>query len=139
MLLYIYYICFKNLHVNKCYKEKVILQGLSIYIEPSIGNQDGEFIETWHERLQGFSLTLMLEVINLCDRTIENISEDIAKTKRVLNQQLNDNEREEIIAASQKNDEVNKKHLEQQKRKKFNYLKYKPKTQNPFETRKSSD
>ena len=122
-----------------CHEEKVIPQGLSIYIEPSIGNQDIEFIETWHERLQGFSLTLMLEVINLCDRTIENISEGIAKTKRELNQQLNDNEREEIIAASQRNDEVNKKHLEQRKRKKFNYLKYKPKTENPFETRKSSD
>ena len=45
--------------VTKCQKEKVILQGLSIYVEPSIGNQDSEFLETWHERLQFFSLPLM--------------------------------------------------------------------------------
>ena len=92
-----------------CHKEKVIPQGLSIYIEPSIGNQGSKFIETWHERLQAFSLTLISNVINFCDRTIENASELIEKTIRELNQQLNDNEREEIIAALQKNDEVNKK------------------------------
>ena len=67
----------------------------------------------------------MSDVINFCDRTIDNVSEGIGKTKRELNQQLNDNEREQIIAALQNNDEVNKKHLQQRKGKKFNYLKYK--------------
>ena len=90
--------------------------------------------------------TLMSDVINFCDRTNENVSETnenvsegIEKTKRELNQQLNDNEREGIIAALQNNDEVDKKYLEQHKRKKFNYLKYKPKTQNAFEINESSD
>ena len=66
-------------------------------------------------------------------KNIENISEGIEKTKRELNQQLNDNEREEIISALQKNEELNKKH-QHQKRKKFNYLKCKSKTKNTSET-----
>ena len=45
--------------LTKCHKEEVIPQGLSIHIEPSVGNQDSEFLETWHERLQALSLTLM--------------------------------------------------------------------------------
>ena len=36
--------------LTKCHKERVILQGLSIYIEPSTANQyDGEFLETWQK------------------------------------------------------------------------------------------
>ena len=66
-------------------------------------------------------------------KNIENISEGIEKTKRELNQQLNDNEREKIISALQKNEELNKKH-QHQKRKKFNCLKCKSKTKNTSET-----
>ena len=68
--------------------------------------------------------------MKFCDKTIENVSEGIEKIKRELNQQLNYNEREEIISALVKNDKLNKKHTEQRKRKKFNYLKYKPKIKN---------
>ena len=42
----------------------------------------------------------MSDVIKLCDKTIDNVSEGIEKTKRELNQQLNNNEKEEIISAS---------------------------------------
>ena len=99
--------------LTKCRKEKVILQGLSIYTDTylhrSIWNQDNEFIETWHGRLQSFSLTLISDVMKFCDKTTENVSEEIEKTKIELNQQLNDNEREEIISTLQKKDELNKK------------------------------
>ena len=42
-------------------------------------------------------------------------------------------EREEIISSLEKNDELNRKHLQQRKIKKFNYLKLKPKNQPPSE------
>ena len=45
-----------------------MLQGLSIYIEPSTGNQDSKFPETWHEKLQSFSLTLMSDVTKFCEK-----------------------------------------------------------------------
>ena len=69
--------------LTKCRKEKVMPHGLSIYIEPSIGNQDSEFLETWNERLQAFSLTLISDVVNFRDRATENVSKGIEKTKRV--------------------------------------------------------
>ena len=63
-----------------------------------------------HETFQSFSLLLTLDAITLCDKKIE-------KVKRELKKQLNDNEREQIISALQKNDELNKNHFEQCKRK----------------------
>ena len=56
--------------LTKFHNDKTILQGLSVYVEPSIGNQDRTFLENWHEKLQSFSLTQMSEVIKFCDQTI---------------------------------------------------------------------
>ena len=42
-------------------------------------------------------------------KPLKMFQKGIEKTKRELNQQLNDNEREEIISALVKNDELNKK------------------------------
>ena len=119
--------------LSKCYRDKIIPHGLSIYVEPSIGNQDEAFLETWHENLQSFSLTLMSQVITFCDRTINKVNEKIEKTKVELHAKLDRNEREEIISILEKNDELNRKHLQQRKTKKFNYLKFKPKNQSPSE------
>ena len=47
--------------LTKCYKDKSIPQGLSIYIKPSFGNQDIEFLETCYERLQVFFLKTDVE------------------------------------------------------------------------------
>ena len=59
----------------------------------------------------------MLDVIKFCDKINQNLAEGLKKTKRELNRQLNDNERKEIISELQTNDELNKKHLQQPKRK----------------------
>ena len=99
--------------LTKCYKDKIISQGLSIYIKPSIGNQDSKFLKACYERLQAFCLKLLSDIIKLCGRTTENVTEGIEKTKRELNQQLNYNESGEAIAALQQNIKLNKKHPEQ--------------------------
>ena len=91
-------------------------------MERSTGNQDEAFLETWHENLQSFSLTLMSQVITFCDQTINKVNEEIEKTKVELDAKLDRNEREEIIFTLEKNDELNIKHLQQRKTKKFNYL-----------------
>lgn len=59
------------------------------------------------------SLKLMSNIIKLCGRTTQNFTEGIEKTKRELNQQLNDNERGEDMAALQQNLKLNKENLEQ--------------------------
>ena len=122
--------------LSKCYCDRIIPHGLSIYVELSIGNQDEAFLETWHENLQSFSLTLMLQVITFCDQTINKVNEEIEKTKVELHANFDRNEREEIISTLVKNNELNKKHLQQRKTKKFNYLKFKPKNQSPSEENK---
>ena len=47
--------------------------------------------------------------------------------------QLDRSEREEIVSTLKKNNELNRKHLQQRKIKKFNYIKFKPKNQSPSE------
>ena len=96
----------------KCYRDKIIPHGLSIYVEPSIGNQDEAFLETWHENFQSFSLTLMSQVITFCDQTINKVNEEIEKTKVELHAKLDRNEREEIISTLEKNDELIRKQLQ---------------------------
>ena len=83
--------------LSKCYRDKIIPHGLSIYVEPSFGNQDEAFLETWHENLQSFSLILMSQIITFCDQTINKVNEEIEKTKVELRAKLDRNEREEII------------------------------------------
>ena len=51
---------------------------------------------------------MMLGAIKFSDKTIENVSDGIEKSKREVNQQRN----EEIISALQKNEKLNKKHPE---------------------------
>ena len=107
--------------LTKCHKDKIVPQGLSVYIEPSIGNQDEAFLEKWHEKLQSFSLNLMADVITFCDTTIAKVSEDIEKTNTELQSKLDQSERDEIITTLRKNDEINRKYLQQRKTKKYNY------------------
>ena len=111
--------------LSKCHRDKIIPHGLSVYVEPSIGNQDEAFIETWHKYIQSFSLTLMSQVMTFCDK----VNEEIEKTKVELQAKLDRNEREEIISTLEKDEELNRKNLQQRKIKKFNYLKFKPKNQ----------
>ena len=73
----------------------------------------------------------MSQVITFCHQTISKVNEVIEKTKGELNTKFDRNEREEIISALEKNDELNRKHRQQRKTKKFNYLKFKPKNQSP--------
>ena len=64
----------------KCHCNTIILQGLSVYVVPSAGNQDKAFLENWHENLQSFSLTLMSQVITFYDQTISKVNEEIEKS-----------------------------------------------------------
>ena len=49
--------------VTRLQKEKIIPDGLKVYLESSVGNHSEEFLNNCHERLQSFSLTLMSDVL----------------------------------------------------------------------------
>ena len=56
-----------------------------------------------------------------------------SKKQKLNYTQLDRSEREEIVSTLKKNNELNRKHLQQRKTKKFNYIKFKPKNQSPSE------
>ena len=65
-----------------------------------------------------FSLTLMSDVLTFWDKTIETVSLESKETQKELNNKLENEERKEIKANLRKNEEINRKHLQQQKKKK---------------------
>ena len=70
----------------------------------------------------------MSDVLTFWDKTIETISLEIKETQKELNNKLENKERKEIKSNLRKNEEINRKHLQQRKNKKFSYLKFKPTT-----------
>ena len=43
--------------ITRCQREKIVPDGLKVYLEPSISNHSEEFLN-WNDRLQSFSLTV---------------------------------------------------------------------------------
>lgn len=84
--------------MSKCDCDKIRAEGLSIYAELSNGNQDQVFLETLHEDLQSFSVTLMLQIVTFGDQTRSKVNEEIEKTKVEFHTKLDRNECEEIIS-----------------------------------------
>ena len=58
--------------------------------------------------------------------TIKTVSLETTVTQKELGNKLGKEEREEINATVRKSDEINQKHLQQRKNKRFIYLKFKP-------------
>ena len=44
---------------TRCFAEKLMLKGLKLELEPTIGNFDQEFVDKWCSKLKGFSFILM--------------------------------------------------------------------------------
>ena len=66
------------------------------------------------------------DALTFCEKTIEIASLDIKETQKELNNKLENEESEEINTTLRKNDEINRKHLQERNNKKFTYLKFKP-------------
>ena len=52
-----------------CIQEKLVPKGLEISLEPTIGNYDQEFFDTWHSNLKDFTLILMKQIVTYCKNT----------------------------------------------------------------------
>ena len=65
----------------------MIPNGLKVFVEPSIGNRDDDFLQKWHDRLETFSKTLTSDVIEYCEQVIAKTDEEIKeKTARLKDQ-----------------------------------------------------
>ena len=71
--------------LSKCHRDIIIPHRLSVYVEPSVGNQDEAFLITWHENFQWFSSAIMSQVVNFCHQTISKVNEEIKKKQQKLN------------------------------------------------------
>ena len=55
----------------------------------------------------------MSDVTKFCVKTLNKVSKEIQKIKTELNANFDTNERNEILPALEKNDELNRKHLQE--------------------------
>ena len=80
--------------------------GLRINLTPTIGNNNDEFIEKWHKRLEAFSITTIEDIVQFRDKTINEakITEHAANEK-VKSKTTPDTNKEilNVIAENQKN------------------------------------
>jgi len=113
--------------LSQCIQNKLIPNGLKMEMEPTIGNHDQDFLDTWYSNLEDFSLVLMKQIVSFCDKTINQTEEDITKTKHVLKSETEKSEFNEIEKTINENLEASNRILRQRKFKKYNSLKYNPK------------
>ena len=115
--------------LSQCIESKLIPKGLKFELEPTIGNHDQEFLDTWYSNLQEFSLILMKGIVKFCDKTISETAAHINSTQNALKQNMENEEFQKIKERISRNEEATKRVRKQRKFKKFNYLKHKPDTE----------
>lgn len=96
--------------------ENIIPNGLYITLEPSIKNYDDGFNTEWYKRLNSFSLTSMEDLIrfcDFCDQTVKKVTSEVSVTESQLNKKLRHEERQSIYKVLDRNDESNRKFLQQ--------------------------
>ena len=100
--------------LSRCIAEELVPKGLKLELEPTIGNYDQEFVDTWYSKLKTFSLTLMKDIVAHCDKTIVKTEDNIKDTETHLK---NITEREEYQSVDKtiQNNEANSYNKESSK------------------------
>ena len=115
--------------LDKCLTNNLIPNGLKVYVEPSIGNRDEQFLAQWHTRLDEFSRTLTSDVIAFCGTELTKTKDEIAavnlKLKELTTASGAGSEFKDITNAIAANQRSRVNELTQRKNRKFYNLKYK--------------
>ena len=64
-----------------CLAEELVLEELKATLEPTIGNHDQEFLDNWYSKQKQFSLLVMEDILQFCEKTINKTVPDIKKQK----------------------------------------------------------
>ena len=94
--------------------EKLVPKGLKLKLEPTIGNYDQEFVDTWYSKLKTFSLTLMKDIVAHCDKTIVKTEDNIKDTETHL-KNITEREEYQSIDKTIQNNEANSYNKESSK------------------------
>ena len=93
---------------------------------PTIGNRDQNFLDNWYSKLKQFLLSLMKDIIQFYDKTMDATTTEISTTETSLKSNTNQEQFKMIQSEIKNNEAAARKILQQRKLKKFNTLKYKP-------------
>lgn len=83
--------------LKRCLIKNHIPRRLQILLEPCLAIKDKKFLQKWHSRLESFSKTIMADMIEYCDKSIEKIIEEIYGTERELRPLVGKKRYSEII------------------------------------------
>ena len=119
--------------LKDCIAIKRIPKGLVINLEPSIGNNDEEFLAKWYQRLEEFSMIMMKDVIDYSERIKAETKEKVTTEQESLRTSMKPEDFKEVSHIMDQNSAERKRALQTTKRKKFNYLKYH--RENPMQQR----
>ena len=107
-----------------CITNGLVPKGLELMLEPMIGNHDQRLQDNWYSKLKQFSLSLMKDITQFCDKTIDTTTTEISTTETSLKSNTNQEQFKAIQSEIKNNKAAARKILQQRKFKKFNTSKY---------------
>ena len=106
----------------QCIKAGLIPKGLKLELEPTIGNQNQEFLDNWYTNLKDFSLSYR-QILRRYNKRSWFFNKFYCS---IIEQNMEKEEYRNIEEVILQNEETTKRPPKQQKLKKFNYLNHKP-------------
>ena len=110
--------------LEKCFRDKLTPNGLKTNLEPTIGNQNEEFVNQWYKIQDDIAKQLMKITIKFCEITIKETEHEIKEIDSKLQSNLRSIEYSNIKGQVSKNQEVTIQQLRRQKTRKYRLLKY---------------
>ena len=110
--------------LEKCFRDKLTPNGLKINLEPTIGNQNEEFVNQWYKIQDDCAKQLMKMTIKFCETRIKETEHEIKEIDSKLQSNLRSTEHNNIKGQVSKNQEVTIQQLRKKKTRKYRQLKY---------------
>ena len=101
--------------LEKCFRDKLTPNGLKTNLEPTIGNQNEEFVNQWYKIQDDIAKQLMKITIKFCEITIKETEHEIKEIDSKLQSNLRSTEYSNIKGQVSKNQEVTIQQLRRQK------------------------
>jgi len=111
-------------YFTKCLEEDQIPNGLKIFVEPTIGNHDEEFVRAWYDIQSRCSRQLADLTKTFCDRVVIETTKEVMDVALNLQRKLPHDKYMVIKQEIDQRDELTKKQLSLKKTRKFHELKY---------------
>ena len=86
-------------------------RGLEETLKPATGNHDLELFDYWYSKQKQFSLSLMEDIVEFCDKTINKTPQDINNTESSLKRNVSPNQYYAIQTEINGNEESTRKVL----------------------------